>query len=591
MIYKRLLRGLLLCTLLIACNESPVKEEIKPNVIVLLSDDQGWGDFSLHGNDNLSTPHIDNLAKSGAQFLNFYVQPVCSPTRAEFLTGRYAARGGVYSTSAGGERLDLDEKTIADAFKNAGYNTAAFGKWHSGMQYPYHPNGRGFDEFYGFTSGHWGNYFSPILDHNGQIVKGEGYLTNDITTHALDFIEKSKNSPFFLYIPFNTPHGPMQVPDKWYDSFENIDLESLAATEYDENVEFTKAALAMCENIDWNVGRILQKLDNLNLSENTIVMYFNDNGPNEYRWNGGMKGKKSSTDEGGVRSPLFVKWPNKIEEGKVIRQLSGAIDILPTLADLLNIEIPSNHKLDGVSLKNVLLSQDDLTHDRILVNQWKDKISVRNQKYRLDTNNGLYDIENDRGQKSEIGSRWPDIKNKLIQEKEKFKKEVLSELPEQDLRTYPLGHPDNRFTQFDAGDAQGHGNITRSNRFPNCSFLTNWKDIKDSITWDVDVVEGGTFEVTLFYTCKVGNEGSQLELSVNGGKLNFKIEEAHDPPLTGMEHDRVKRKSSYVKDFRPLEVGVFDLHKGPGQIKLKANKMTGDEVIDVRLVLFERIVD
>ena len=140
----------------------------RPNVLVVLTDDQGWGDLSLNGNSNLATPHIDSLATDGAKFERFYVCPVCSPTRAEFLTGRYHVRGGVYSTSAGGERLDLDEVTVADVFRGAGYGTGAFGKWHNGMQYPYHPNGRGFDEYYGFCSGHWGNYFSPLLERNGE---------------------------------------------------------------------------------------------------------------------------------------------------------------------------------------------------------------------------------------------------------------------------------------------------------------------------------------------------------------------------------------------------------------------------------------
>ncbi|MCI0699519.1 MAG: sulfatase-like hydrolase/transferase, partial [Planctomycetia bacterium] len=146
----------------------------KPNVVVILTDDQGWGDLSIHGNTNLKTPNLDSLAKDGASFSHFYVQPVCSPTRAEFLTGRYHLRGGVRNVTSGGERLNLDEKTIADTFKAGGYSTACFGKWHNGSQYPYHPNGRGFDEYYGFTSGHWGDYYSPPLEHNDKDVRGEG---------------------------------------------------------------------------------------------------------------------------------------------------------------------------------------------------------------------------------------------------------------------------------------------------------------------------------------------------------------------------------------------------------------------------------
>ena len=164
---------LLFCLLVTAASAN------HPNVIVILTDDQGWGDLSMNGNTNLSTPHIDSLARDGASFDRFYVCPVCSPTRAEFLTGRYHPRSGVYSTSAGGERMDLDEATIAESFRAAGYATAAFGKWHNGMQYPYHPNGRGFDLYYGFCSGHWGNYFDPVLERNGQLVHGNGFVIDE----------------------------------------------------------------------------------------------------------------------------------------------------------------------------------------------------------------------------------------------------------------------------------------------------------------------------------------------------------------------------------------------------------------------------
>ena len=191
-----------------------------PNVIVILTDDQGWGDLSMNGNKNLSTPNIDSLARDGASFESFYVCPVCSPTRAEFLTGRYHPRSGVYSTSAGGERMDADERTIADVFRGAGYATAAIGKWHNGMQYPYHPNGRGFDYYYGFCSGHWGNYFDPMLERNGKITKGKGFLVDDLTNEAMKFMERhggpNGEKPFFVYLPYNTPHSPMQVPDEYW---------------------------------------------------------------------------------------------------------------------------------------------------------------------------------------------------------------------------------------------------------------------------------------------------------------------------------------------------------------------------------------
>lgn len=562
----------------------------QPNVIVILSDDQGWGDVSVHGNTNLSTPNIDQLAKNGARFEHFYVSPVCSPTRAEMLTGRYHPRGGVYSTSAGGERLDLDETTMADVFKEAGYATAAFGKWHNGMQYPYHPNGRGFDEFYGFCSGHWGDYFSPrLLEHNGKLVQGEGYIANNLTEKAMQYMEKNKEKPFLLYLAYNTPHSPMQVPVRWWNTFKDKELDMLHRESEKENTQFTKAALAMCENIDWNVGRVMEKLKKLDLEENTIVIYFSDNGPNGWRWNGGMKGNKGDTDEGGVRSPLFIHWPGKIKAGKEIDPIAGAIDLLPTLADLAGIDYRTNKPLDGVSLKPLLLEENAAWNERLMFNYWKGSLSVRSQQYRLDDQGKLFDMEHDPGQYHDIAKQKPGIAEKLNNAAAKWKKEVVSELPEEDNRTFPLGHPDFKYTQIPARDGTAHGHIKRSNRYPNCSFFTNWISTDDKITWDVEVVANGDFDVVLYYTCPKKDVGATFELTLGESKLTGKITEAHDPPLRGMKHDRVPRIESYVKDFKPLRLGTMHLEKGEGQLTLKALDMPGSKVMDFRLMMFTRV--
>src|SRR5687767_13605747 len=263
------------------------QEARRPNVLVILTDDQGWGDLSLNGNRNLATPSIDSLARDGASFDRFYVSPVCSPTRAEFLTGRWHPRGGVHGVSTGAERLDLDERTIADAFKAAGYATGCFGKWHNGTQFPYHPRGRGFDEYYGFTSGHWGEYFDPPLDHNGQDVRGKGYITDDLTDRAIQFLTANATAgkPSFCYLALNTPHSPMQVPDPYWERFAKLPLKLTGGPK--ENPDHTRAALAMCENVDANVGRLLAALKDRKLDRDTIIVYFCDNGPNGPRWNGG----------------------------------------------------------------------------------------------------------------------------------------------------------------------------------------------------------------------------------------------------------------------------------------------------------------
>ena len=237
-------------TLLSFLSPSAFADDRKPNVVILLTDDQGWGDLSVHGNTNLRTPNIDSLARDGATFESFFVSPVCSPTRAEFLTGRYHARTGVRGVSTGQERLNLDEKTIADAFKAAGYATGAFGKWHNGSQWPYHPLARGFDDYYGFTSGHWGEYFNPPLDHNGKPVRGNGYIVDDVTDRALKFIEKNRDRRFFCYVPYNTPHSPFAVPEQYWRRFKDKPIGMLGSDQRSEDLAVTRCVLAMCENID-----------------------------------------------------------------------------------------------------------------------------------------------------------------------------------------------------------------------------------------------------------------------------------------------------------------------------------------------------
>ena len=562
----------------------------KPNVIVFLTDDQGWGDLSLNGNTDLSTPNIDSLANDGASFEHFFVCPVCSPTRAEFLTGRYHVRGGVYSTSAGGERLDLDEVTIADTFRSAGYTTGAFGKWHNGMQYPYHPNGRGFEEFYGFCSGHWGDYFSPPLERNGKIVKGNGFCIDDFTDKAITFIENSSKNkkPFFAYLPYNTPHSPMQVPDKWWDKFKNKKIKMRNRDPRREDIDHLRCALAMCENIDWNIGRVLKKINDLKIEKNTIVIFFHDNGPNGVRWNGGMKGRKGSTDEGGVRSPLLIRWPDKISKGIKINQITSVMDLLPTLTDCANIPISSQKALDGRSLKPLLLGERNKWKERTLINYWRGKTSARNQNFRLDHLGKLYDMTNDPGQLADISALRPKIRNQLLEEVSNWKKTVLPELGK-DERSFVIGHPNYRWTQVPARDGVSHGAIKRSGRFPNCSYYENWKTTEDKITWNCEVGATGTYEVSIHYALKKGDEGTVVQLSHNNASIEHKFTESHEVPSRGQENDRVERRESYVKDFKEIKIGTINLTKGKGELTLKALEIPGEESIEFRLLMLEKI--
>lgn len=557
----------------------------KPNIVVILADDQGWGDLSVNGNTNIATPNVDSLAKTGALLDRFYVCPVCSPTRAEFLTGRYHPRGGVWNVSLGGERLNLDEKTIADTFKAAGYATGAFGKWHNGSQYPYHPNGRGFQEYYGFTSGHWGSYFEPPLDHNGQLVKGHGYIIDDLAEHAMKFMEDNQAKPFFCYVPFNTPHSPMQVPDRFFAKFAHDEIKLRGAEKSPADVAFTRAALAMCENIDWNVGRILQKLDELKIADNTIVIYFSDNGPVGPRWNSGMKGRKASTDEGGVRAPFLIRWPGHIPSGTRIPQIAGAIDLLPTLADLTGVPIASTKPLDGVSLKPLLMGDSKSWPDRMIFSHWAHKVSVRTQQHRLDSEGHLYDMQADSSQTKDIAADHKELTTQLADAVKSWKEVMLPGLRE-DLRPFTVGYPEFPNTMLPARDGIPHGHVQRSAKAPNCSYFKEWTSTDDRITWDIEVATSGTYEATIYYTCPQADIGSTFELSFNGARIEGKVSEAHDPPALGAENDRAPRESeSLVKDFKPLPLGVIELTAGHSDLSLRALNISGKQVMEVRMIM------
>jgi arylsulfatase A-like enzyme len=600
--------GLVLCTLIAGLGlvgRSAHAAAPHPNVLIILADDSGWGDYSICGNTNIKTPNIDALARAGASLDRFYVCAVCSPTRAEFLTGRYHPRGGVRGVSTGQERLNLDEKTIADAFKAAGYATGAFGKWHNGSQWPYHPNARGFEEYYGFTSGHWGEYFDPPLEHNGQLVRGKGYISDDLTDHAIAFMEKHQAKPFFCYLPYNTPHSPWAVPDSFWQKQKNAPIPMRSQDGANEDLPVTRCALAMVENLDWNVGRVLKRLDELKLTENTIVIYFSDNGPNSWRWNGGMKGRKGSTDEGGVRTVFFLRWPGGgIRPGTNVREISGAIDLLPTLTSLAGIPRVGDKPLDGKDLTPLLKGEPaPAWTNRVIFNSFGPNISARSQQYRLDNVGALFDMVADPGQQKNIAAEQPAIAGQLSAAVAAWRKDVLGPaaitdagpkakgkarnalLPPDD-RPFTVGYREFPMTPLPARDGVPHGDIRRSAGAPNSSYFVNWKSTSDSITWDVEVHTAGEYDVTILYTCPVADAGATVELSFNESRLAGKVGPGWDPPLY-TNQDTIPRPlvESRMKEFRPLKLGTIKLPTGRGQLTLRALEVPGRSVMDMRQVM------
>ncbi len=571
-----------------------------PNILIFLADDSGWGDYSVNGNTNLRTPNIDSLARAGATLDRFYVCSVCAPTRAEMLTGRYHPRGGVRGVSTGQERLNVDERTIADAFKAAGYATGAFGKWHNGSQWPYHPNARGFDEYYGFTSGHWGEYFDPPLEHNGKTVRAKGFIADDLTSHAIEFIEKNQAKPFFCYVPYNTPHSPWAVPQEYWQRFKDQPIGMKAKPGDPEELDHTRCALAMMENLDWNVGRVLKRLDELKLADNTIVLYFSDNGPNSFRWNGGMKGRKGSTDEGGVRSTFFIRWPGQIKAGTTDTQIAGAIDLLPTLTGLAGVKRVGDKPLDGLDLSPILRGAKVQWPDRTLFSHQNGNVSARSQQYRFSNAGELFDMVADPGQTKNIAAEKPEVAAQFAKAVTDWRRDVLGRtdapapnakgkgkgggLPPDD-RPYPVGAGGAKFpiTPLPARDGIAHGGIKRSANAPNCSYFVNWKTTDDRITWDVEVATAGNYEVVIQHTAAAA--GATVELSHNTSKLTGEVPAVWNPPLY-TNQDTIARPpaESQMKEFRPLNLGTMKLEKGRGQLTLRALEIPGASVMDVRQV-------
>jgi len=574
---KRLIFLSILIQFFISC-----KNDINPNILIILTDDQGWGDLSINGNTNLKTPNIDNIALNGASFERFYVSPVCSPTRAELLSGKFFVRSGVNGVTRGYERMNTDVKLISDFFKGKKYKTGAFGKWHNGSQPPYHPNNRGFDEFYGFTSGHWGNYFDPILEKNGKIIKTEGYINDVITNEAISFIKKS-NKPFLSFISYNTPHSPMQVPDKYSDG-KDILLRGRYSKR--ENIEKTKAAMGMIENIDENIGNVVRLLKEKGVYENTIIIFFSDNGPNGNRWNNDLKDRKGSTNEGGVRVPFFIQWPKNIKKGLKIKQISSVLDVFPTLLELTGNE--SLNDLDGMSLKRFLDSPSLLDDERTIFSYWNNRISARNNNYILDHENNLYDLVKDFSQYNPIEKDNNPHYQKLLNDKNEWLNKVVKPNKEQlKRRPFTINYNTANYTHLPARDAEINGDLKRSSIHANCSFIENWVNTNDYIFWEIDVLEDGINNIELYYTLEKESVGTEIALEFENQIIKKTIDEFHDPNLVGFEDDKIERIESYTKDFKKIKIGKMSFKKGLSRLKLKTTKKVGKKSIDFRLLILK----
>jgi arylsulfatase A len=561
---------------------------VKPNILLILTDDQGWGDVHAHGNDLIDTPVMDRLSREGARFDRFYVSPVCAPTRASLLTGRYHLRGGVSGVTHRQEVLHAEEVTLAEVFKAAGYATGIFGKWHNGEQYPNHPNGQGFDEFLGFCGGHWNTYFDPELQHNGQPVKTKGFITDILTDAALQWIDQNQSHPFFCYVPYNAPHTPWQVPDRYFDKYKARGLSNEAA-----------AAYGLCESLDDNIGRLLAKLADLQLANNTIVLFLTDNGPNAVRYNGGMKGKKGSVNEGGIRVPLFIRWPGHLQP-RLVPQIAAHIDLLPTLVELCGVPMLKTLPLDGRSLVPLLQGEAKDWPDRTLFAYQPDtrgelpleKGTARTQQYRLVREKSnvcqLYDMIADPSQKQNIAAQHPDIVQRLNTAYEAWfseaRKGALEKPP------IPVGHPQSPLVRLPAPEAGYSGNVEFFNK-PGFShdWLSNWTSLADRIWWDLEVAQAGRYEVTLLYSCPPKDIGSTIRAEAGGQSVKATLTQPFDTGVIERPERVEAQLYRWMREFAPLKMGVVRLGAGRTRLSLQATKVAGEKVAEVGAVQLRRV--
>ncbi len=342
----------------------------------------------------------------------------------------------------------------------------------------------------------------------------------------------------------------------------------------------------MVENIDWNVGRLLQTLDDLNLVDNTMVVFFCDNGPNSYRFNGGMKGRKGSIDEGGLRSPLFIRWPGHIRAGAKFPQIAGAIDLLPTLTDLCGIQADTVKPIDGRSLRPILLDESTSWEPRVLLATKNNQVSVRTQQYRLDAAGQLFDIPNDPGQRVDVSAEHPQLTTRLKKLQSEHAAEMKQDYERFADRPFTVGYA--KSTTLPARDGVEHGTIRRSAKPPNNSFFTHWTSLDDAITWEIDVVTAGQYEVILYYTCAAGNEGTIIRLTMEDAPIptttTGTVVDIYDPPLYDKSKERVQDSHYFVKDFKPVSLGRLSLPVAKGRLRLTADTMPGTQVVDVHSI-------
>ncbi len=573
----------------------------KPNILFVLTDDQGWWDLGLRGNKDIDTPVLDAFSQEGVDFTRFYAAPVCAPTRAGLMTGRYCFRTGLYNTRFGGDTLGINEVTIAEMLKQAGYRTGCFGKWHLGKYAPYQPHNRGFDEFLGHYHGHIDEYDYPDqIVHNGKPVEARRYVTDLFTDAAIEFIESSGDQPWFCYVPFNAPHSPHVVGTS-HDGQARGD--ELIGKYLSRGLKLHEAQIyAMIDLIDQNVGRLLKRLDELKLSDDTVVLFMTDNGGVSKHFKAGLRSNKGSIFEGGVRVPLFVRWPGQFPAGSQVEAQCSHVDLFPTFCELAGVPLLNDRVIDGKSLVPLLKAGKGQEHQEFVYHAWDRffpnsdyRWAVSDQRWKLacqvsrtgaarrvsaksavsskkptSADWQLFDLQADLGEKKNLIKQHPEIAARLRKEFLRWFKDVTNGVTYQPV-PIPVGHPDEPQLEIQPSWAKWHGdNIEYVFRGYDWDTIEGWREPGEHATWNLDVLSDGEYDVTLSYG-RSARGGGTLRISVGDESIECSPD-----------------RTPTADVFEQIAIGQLALTKGPATLKAEVVTAHGTELLRLNRLFLKR---
>ena len=569
-----LLAILLSATSLLSAQATP---ETKPNVVIVITDDQGMGDLGCHGNPVIKTPHLDDFYNDAVRFTNYHVSTTCAPTRGALMSGRHTNRLNVFHTISGRSLLFEDEVILPQILAQNGYTNGMFGKWHLGDNYPYRPEDRGFHEVVrhgggGISQGpdYWGNdYFDDTYWHNGQTEEYRGYCTDVFFSEALNFIEANRDFPFFCYISTNAPHGPYNLPKEYFDIYKNED-------ELEERVQ---RFYGMISNIDDNFKALEDKLEKLDLTDNTILIFTTDNGTAAGRafFNAGLRGQKGSEYDGGHRVPLLIRWPDgKLTGGKDIDKLVAHYDLLPTFVDLLGLDFNPVKPLDGISLVPLLSETDPSWPNRILYMDTQRlqnlvkyrRYSVMDDNWRLVNGTELYNMSKDRSQANNVIEEHPEVVAKLAEGYERWWQSFMDEGVDERYAYIKAGSQHEIPSRISAHDLMTgkHGHIWHQYGAVTAVQATG--------KWKIEFVEDGEYKISL---CRFPRESG---LAIN---------ESFPAKEKIVELDRAM-PASVKTDFVQAYIYVADLSKsaeivdGQKEVSFTAKISAGKYDMEAQLI-------